>query len=68
MICAGFEEGGKDSCYGDSGGPLLVENDGNPRLVGLVLFGGYYCADPQYPGVYGRVSSVRDWIQTVTGI
>lgn len=65
MICAGYENGGKDSCFGDSGGPLV---DPNGLLVGVVSWGFESCAAPHFPGVYGRVSAVRDWIRTLTNV
>lgn len=60
MICAGYKEGGKDSCSGDSGGPLVVNN----TLVGVVSFG-QGCAEPDYPGVYADVSetTIHKFIQ-----
>lgn len=67
MICAGYDEGGKDSCQGDSGGPLTFENNGEPELIGVVSFGNG-CAKPNYSGVYARVTSVRAWIRSNTGI
>lgn len=58
MMCAGFvEDGGKGSCYGDSGGPLMVPDaDGVLALAGLVSFG-QGCALRGEPGFYTRVST-----------
>lgn len=68
MICAAHKNGGKDSCAGDSGGPLsAINSNGEIVLIGVVSFGAE-CADPIYPGVFARVASVRAWIEKVTGI
>lgn len=70
MICAGYEEGGKDACPGDSGGPLKcssTDRDGTPTLYGIVSWG-FDCALPRYPGVYTRVTALREWIHNKTGL
>nr|CAD7447419.1 unnamed protein product [Timema bartmani] len=63
MLCAGYVAGGKDSCQGDSGGPLV---SGGVQ-VGIVSWGGE-CAAVGIAGVYVRVSAIRDWVFTNTGI
>ena len=68
MVCAGFEQGGKDTCEGDSGGPLLCEKDGKWYLHGISSFGHDACAIAYKYGVYTRVSQFKDWVKKVTGI
>ncbi len=56
MLCAGVPGGGRDTCSGDSGGPLwFTPADGIPTLAGVTSFGND-CALASYPGVYTRVS------------
>jgi secreted trypsin-like serine protease len=64
MLCAGFNGGTKDSCYGDSGGPLSrLHWTGARILTGLVSWG-EDCALPNYFGVYTRISNpdIRSFI------
>ena len=63
MVCAMEEGGGKDACQGDSGGPMVVDG----LLAGIVSWG-FGCARPNYPGVYSRVSTLRDFVRNVTNI
>ncbi|ODM92499.1 Chymotrypsin-like elastase family member 2A [Orchesella cincta] len=57
MLCAGGS--GKDSCRGDSGGPLTINSRSQAQEVGIVSFG-VGCGS--FPGVYTRVSRYVDWI------
>lgn len=58
FLCAGQAD--KDSCSGDSGGPLMV-NDGRWTQVGIVSWG-IGCGKGQFPGVYTRVTHFLPWI------
>ena len=65
-ICA--QEPGVGVCVADSGGPLLVLENGlagggsNFVQVGITSFG-IGCADPDFPGVFTRVSEYTEWIE-----
>ncbi|CAH1161817.1 unnamed protein product [Phyllotreta striolata] len=66
QICAGGE-GGKDSCSGDSGGPLMRRSDSNILQwfqEGIVSFGSLRCGIKGLPAVYTKVSSFVQWIHS----
>lgn len=54
----------KDSCKGDSGGPLTTWRQKNDLSVqiGIVSFG-IGCARPDKPGIYTRVATFVPWIR-----
>ncbi|XP_012064597.1 PREDICTED: serine proteinase stubble [Atta cephalotes] len=66
FICAGWRNGGFDSCEGDSGGPMVIQRARDKRwiLAGIISWG-IGCAAPNQPGVYTRISEFRDWINQI---
>ena len=65
MICAATPDFDADTCQGDSGGPMigLSANGLNYEQIGITSWG-YGCADPNYAGVYTRVTTYLGWIAT----
>ena len=61
QLCAGLAEGGRDSCVGDSGGPLIATYEGVVQQVGVVSFG-FGCALPNFYGIYTDVPYFIGWI------
>jgi secreted trypsin-like serine protease len=62
-LAAGYAKGGKDSCDGDSGGPLFTYDTAKKQnvLVGVVSFGDG-CAEANKYGIYAKVTAGLAWI------
>jgi len=71
MQCAGFAVGGKDSCTGDSGGPLFgyLPSSRSGIQTGIVSWGVGDCGQAGLYGVYTRIShpEIRAFIRQQTG-
>ena len=65
MFCAGITSDDPaeavDTCYGDSGGPVVVQQGSVWKQVGIVSWG-FDCATDRFPGVYTRVAAYSDWM------
>ncbi|KAM4702025.1 uncharacterized protein O3C94_002952 [Discoglossus pictus] len=62
MFCAGYTNGTKDSCKGDSGGPHATKYRDTYYLTGIVSWG-KGCASVGTYGVYTRISRYIDWLE-----
>ncbi|XP_075707107.1 serine protease ami-like [Rhinoderma darwinii] len=56
MICAGDKK--RDSCEGDSGGPLICNN----VAEAVVSTGFSVCGNQKRPGIYTRIFPYKEWI------
>jgi V8-like Glu-specific endopeptidase len=63
-LCAGDpSRGGRDSCNGDSGGPLIENMDGRQAQIGVVSWGAG-CGQKATVGVYTSVGYFESWIRS----
>jgi secreted trypsin-like serine protease len=66
VLCAGYLSGQTPAGAGsgDSGGPLIVEHDGEWVLIGIVSGGNGIITTAEHPGVYTKVFTYTDWINS----
>ena len=73
MLCGGklatssSSDDAVDACYGDSGGPLIVNTPEGPKLAGLVSWG-LACGSDKFWGVYTRLGNLYAWVNSVSGV
>ena len=63
IICTGYAKNDNDSCFGNSGEPLVCLNDSRAILTGISSFG-HDCSTPENLGIYFRVTKILDWVES----
>lgn len=62
QLCAAALDWSKDTCAGDSGGPLMYQENGSWTIGGITSYG-YGCSKRGFPGVYVRTAAYSPWIK-----
>ena len=53
----------EDACILDVGSPLICVQDNRPYLYGFVSHS-YQCGEPDFPGIFAKVTSYLEWIDS----
>ncbi len=61
VFCAQAESPNEGTCFGDSGSPLVIEQNGVPTVLGIVSWA-YDCHVAGFASVFTNVSSYKNWI------
>jgi hypothetical protein len=60
-------ETGQDACRGDSGGPFVIQLNGQWRLAGVTSWG-FDCGEANRKGFWASVPHFEDFIKNTTGL
>ena len=62
MLCTREIHKGSQTCIGDSGGPVIFEQDNRPYVVGIVSWSPLGRCGMSDPGYLTKVSRFYEWI------
>ena len=64
VMCAGYKDGGDDTCEGDSGGPFIrfCPHERRWKLLGIISTGSIDCGARNQPGLLTYVPAYINWI------
>ncbi|KAM7363381.1 venom protease-like [Cochliomyia hominivorax] len=68
QMCAGSFKDTRDTCMGDSGGPLFVDHPDYKCMflvLGITSFSHGGCGNVGHPAVYTRIQLYLDWIEKI---